>query len=1135
MKEKKQKNKNLRTPLGKIIIRALIIAILAIVALILAVYFIFQYRPTESSFNNKYPDSYWDKEVLEGFTYGKDLSKTINKYNLSSLDYEYPWEADKVNKNTLTDLQIVDYARYQEELARIVTNEKYKTDYEASVKEVDKYSTGQWDSSKTVQEWIKERLGDDEASYSSVDTTFTKLYDFAVENGYSDAEDDFKEAVKYSENVFLSLENRGFYGEYDEFEKVLTLDTDFYNYLCEFDTDAYNAAVSKRDTLKVIVDEITVQEANLPDWKTYRANNLLGYGGIATDYPNKPVLTHVNPNNNHRYELWFNYYLTTFKMVEYDEANNFIQEWHSNVQEEDPRAQSDTVTRENTILTVSYSVLKGQTGTYSSYEYSVSDHNLITNEDLTPDYAFNIDVENDRLIVWYKIERRGIDYTYFPKYINATRMDEYFQRSAERKEAGVTVATGNTKGQVVKYIRDDSAALARMTQGYYKKINANDSINEFGYDYYEYDGTIANMSVTVKNYLYLYLYEWCGYTEEDLIMDNEEFDQSVDISKPSFSLAIEYKLTDTGLEATIPGNSIKDDPNYPLTYIEILPYFGSTKAGIGGYTIIPDGSGAILEHDNGNTNYSKYQKRVYTTDLTAVEDVNPGSFEDLLFPMYGVVNTGNNSGLLVYAKEAGAQMMLTCDVSGRVDSYNTNYFTAYLRESKEITVGTASYERKTLTKWTNKMMSNDIVLAYDFVETDKMSYAGVAEMYRNVLKNLYKFEEHDTTTSPVLNLEVIGSYAYKTNFIGIPYNAKDSLTTIDQFNQMIEAINKLGIKNINANYLGWRKQNLVNTSFSSMSISSLIGSKAKFQALLAKNNSDVKVYPYVNFTEYEDFTESFGRSHYTSHSVDGKRASFRPYDINSNIQDKTKKLISALSPRYYLPFADKLVKNYNRVSSSSAYLAIAGLGSQVTGDYKKGIETFKVNGVAEQLKVFDKLTKGGITQLSLYTPYDYAFKYTDVAFNVPYQDTAYEILDYSIPFYQLVVNGIFDYSGLSLNAYSEKGVTEHLMRMIETGSNMSFTFTGDSSEKLLQTEYNNYYYTLYTYWLDDVKQAYNALDSLGIYAMRFVNHERVSNNVYRVTYSDGVNSKTIYLNYTRNPYTASDGTVVDAKNYAVGL
>ena len=109
------------------------------------------------------------------------------------------------------------------------------------------------------------------------------------------------------------------------------------------------------------------------------------------------------------------------------------------------------------------------------------------------------------------------------------------------------------------------------------------------------------------------------------------------------------------------------------------------------------------------------------------------------------------------------------------------------------------------------------------------------------------------------------------------------------------------------------------------------------------------------------------------------------------------------------------------------------------------------------------------------------------------------------------------------------------MRMIETGSNMSFTFTGDSSEKLLQTEYNNYYYTLYTYWLDDVKQVYNALDSLGIYAMRFVNHERVSNNVYRVTYSDGVNSKTIYLNYTRNPYTASDGTVVDAKNYAVGL
>ena len=87
------------------------------------------------------------------------------------------------------------------------------------------------------------------------------------------------------------------------------------------------------------------------------------------------------------------------------------------------------------------------------------------------------------------------------------------------------------------------------------------------------------------------------------------------------------------------------------------------------------------------------------------------------------------------------------------------------------------------------------------------------------------------------------------------------------------------------------------------------------------------------------------------------------------------------------------------------------------------------------------LANSGINNMTLYKPYDYAFKYTDVAKNIPYQATQYEILDYSVPFYQLVANGLFDYSGESFNANSEKGTMEHLMRMIETGSNMSFNIT----------------------------------------------------------------------------------------------
>ena len=171
--------------------------------------------------------------------------------------------------------------------------------------------------------------------------------------------------------------------------------------------------------------------------------------------------------------------------------------------------------------------------------------------------------------------------------------------------------------------------------------------------------------------------------------------------------------------------------------------------------------------------------------------------------------------------------------------------------------------------------------------------------------------------------------------------------------------------------------------------------------------------------------------------------------------------------------------------------------------------------------------------MTLYKPYDYAFKYVDIAKNIPYQTTQYEILDYSIPFYQLVINGLFDYSGESFNANSEKGTMEHVMRMIETGSNMSFTFSYDSSEKLLPTDYNYYYYTMYTDWVDTVKEVYDDLFELGIYNGELVAHEYVSSNVFKVTYDTANGEVVIYLNYTRNNYVTPNGTTVSPKSYKV--
>ena len=104
------------------------------------------------------------------------------------------------------------------------------------------------------------------------------------------------------------------------------------------------------------------------------------------------------------------------------------------------------------------------------------------------------------------------------------------------------------------------------------------------------------------------------------------------------------------------------------------------------------------------------------------------------------------------------------------------------------------------------------------------------------------------------------------------------------------------------------------------------------------------------------------------------------------------------------------------------------------------------------------------------------------------------------------------------------------MRIIETGSNIAFTLSYDSSEKLLQTDYNEYFYTYYGDWLPEIKEAYTILSELGIYACDFTSHEMVDNNVFKVTYTSDTEVITIVLNYTRSDFVY-EGVTIPAKSY----
>ena len=106
------------------------------------------------------------------------------------------------------------------------------------------------------------------------------------------------------------------------------------------------------------------------------------------------------------------------------------------------------------------------------------------------------------------------------------------------------------------------------------------------------------------------------------------------------------------------------------------------------------------------------------------------------------------------------------------------------------------------------------------------------------------------------------------------------------------------------------------------------------------------------------------------------------------------------------------------------------------------------------------------------------------------------------------------------------------MRIMETGSNIAFTCTFDSSSELLNTDYNTYFYTTYTEWLSDVEEVYNTIDASGISRCELVEHEVLGENIYRVTYKNNIETIVILLNYTRVTVNI-DGVSVEPKNFKI--
>jgi hypothetical protein len=790
----------------------------------------------------------------------------------------------------------------------------------------------------------------------------------------------------------------------------------------------------------------------------------------------------------------FNLYLdetTSYFKVE-DKRSGEV--WQSNPTEKDPwetdpskPITNTAIEKQKSTLELTYVNKNGSSATINNYTTSIAHPgNAITKDGLR---TYSINYIDGGFQVLYRIENLDIDYLFFPKYIDKD------------------VFEGLEKRRILE-------SLAYT--GFDEEKNA--------YEIKAYE----SMSGIVRDRLYQIFYNELGYTLEQTIEENKAYGYTKEYEKIVFELAIQVLLTEKGINTSIIKDSIKETGDVKIANIALYPLFGTAISHIDdketeGYIVLPDGSGAIIEFNNGKYYQNPYRKRLYGQDLALLPYKMREQQQDITIPVYGMVK--ENGGFAAIITEGDTMAWINADVSGRIDSYNNAYVSFSLRESEAITLG-SGFSSYGITLWTKSIVDTDFTVSYEFLTGSDNTYVGIANSYRNYLREELGMKVTDTTRNTVVSTEMLGAYDKKEFFLGVPYNTTRSLTTFKQAKKIIENLEDEGINDLNVLYAGLANGGLSNDIEASFDIEKVLGGKKGFDQLVKSlGQKDIDVFASVNLMIASKYNRFFDQYAYTASRLNGKQAFAFNYHYPSRLPyTETTYEHSAndfvINPLYYQAIYNKLEKDFDYDQ-----IHMATIGSKLAGSYDKANVVYKEQAIYLQEQLLKQIDK----EVMLSNPLGFAMPYASYITDLPTETTLYSIIDDQIPLLQLVLSGLVDYSSTSINLSSDRSIDYNFLKVIETGSNLKYTLSYDDSKELINTEYNNYMSTHYVNWVEDIKEQTEELNRLGIHKGYLINHERVMNNVYKVMYSSGL---TIVLNYNLSPIVYQ-GKTISSMDYFV--
>lgn len=681
--------------------------------------------------------------------------------------------------------------------------------------------------------------------------------------------------------------------------------------------------------------------------------------------------------------------------------------------------------------------------------------------------------------------------------------------------------------------------------------------------------------------------KYTQYSFDDMLSDHSQtMYEGTENASALFKLALEYYIEEDGLRVRLPAKGIRyDSASFTLNNIVILPYMGTGRQGNTGYTMIPDGSGALIRFEDLGTSSAAVTGKIYGQDY-AFHTISGQNMETWRLPVFGVIEdyvfteSGEqildenlvyeedsideeeavdedeedveeatytmSRGYVAILTEGDSLAEITSEHGGSLHKYHSVYTTFYPRQKDSYVLDGVSATGSNA-MWTvespRKYVGN-YTLKYIMLSGDDANYTGMAKKYREYLeKNGYITKLEDDNSDIPLYIENFGMVQTTERRFGLPVEVDTPLTTFEQSVEILKALQDKDINNINLILKGWSNGGLRNEPFSKLDVEKVLGGTNGLKELneYAEANS-IGLFPSFDFTYArrgaDGWFDGFDAKKDTAKTIDNRTASKKVYDPLFQMFDDTGLML--VSPTKFMSFYEKISDKYNKLEISG--IAVPTLGSDINSDHNEDEPLNREDSkelIAELLQRF----KDDGYELMLNAGNSYTFKYADHIVDVPLDSSERQTTSETIPFFGMVLHGYTDFAGTAINLAGD--YRYNLLKTIENGASPYFILSYDNTSDLKNTSFNEYYSVRFGTWFGeetdeegnitytggDVLDTYNTINEAlkPVRNATVTEHEFVGKNIVKMTYDNGIS---FILNYNNKPVQI-EGYELEALDFVV--